>query len=243
MAVATEPKSGTMTEAEGRSKVSPSTEVKTPAEGKVSPEGEEPRIYTQKQASELVHAARSEDGRQIRDLTAKLAAKEVALADNTAEIETLQAKFDNLAKDDPEKFDVVKELKAARDERRQLKADRASLTERERRVNTFELEVLIETIAGEYEDGDAARLTEAVSVFDNPKEEQIRKLADIIWPKATAESESEKRPKAPKPYSGKSEGGSHTYTPTLEQFKAVTSQEAKAKVDKGEWILPYGIKL
>ena len=220
----TETKAGTMTEVKERAKATSEKEVKTPSsESRVSSTDEEPKLYTQKQHEELVHAIMSEQGRKVKEveverdsLKAQIQTKETELQDNTEDIKRLEEKLDDLTKDDPDRFNVIKELKAARDERRQLKTrlstldDRETkLNEREKRVNSFEREVLIESIADEYKDGDAAKLKRAVSVFENPSEEQVRNIADVLWMKKAAEKEEE-TPKSPKIYSGKTEGGKDT---------------------------------
>jgi hypothetical protein len=215
---------GTMTKEEEQAKAASEAKVKTPKEAsKVSPD-EDLKIFTQKQADALadakVHAVQSEAGRQVKEigqerdaLKSQIQTKDAELLSNADDIKSLEEKLDDMSKDDPARFDAVKELKAARDERRQLKTKLTSLDdretnlgEREKKVNSFELEVLIESIADEYEDGDATKLKTAVSVFENPTDEQIRTIANIFWEKK-AGGEG-KKPKSLKPYSGKSEGGS-----------------------------------
>ena len=217
-----ERKSGTMSEAEKLAQATSKEKGKTPEETTtVSPEEETP-IYTQKQADALIHAARSEWGRQAKPieeerdkLKSQIKTKETELEDIQAERETLNKQIEDLASDDPKKFDYIKRDRELRERERNTKNkistldDReAKLSEREKRVNSFEREVLIETIADEYEDGDSEKLKNAISGFENPTEEQIRTIADIFWKKKEEEEEKGKKPKAPKPYSGKSEGGS-----------------------------------
>jgi len=223
MAVATEPKTGIMTEEKGQAKVSPETEVETPEQSEVSPEEQEPKIYTQKQADALVHAAKSEGGRKVKaaeierdSYKSKLEVKESELADNATEIESLQAKFDDMAKEDPAKFDVAKELKSLREERKKLKADQTALaTERQtygeevRVAKDTMREIRVWEIAAEYEGGDPVVLKNLCDTFEANTEEQIRKAADTIW---TKPAEKETKLKAPKPYSGKSEGGTPYFT-------------------------------
>jgi len=212
---------GAMSEADRQKSLE--AEGKTPEEAKVSPEEEAP-IYSQKQADALVHAATSDWGRRVKDaeterdnLKSQIKTKETELEDIQAERESLNKQIDDLTSDDPKKFNLIKtdrELRGRESEARKRLAtldDReAKLSEREKRVNSFEREVLIESIADEYEDGDAAKLKNAISGFENPTEEQIRTIADIFWKKK--EEEEKKKPKAPKPYSGKSEGGSPYFT-------------------------------
>ena len=208
---------GTMPETEGIK--TPEVKGKTPEGTQVSPQEDVP-IYNQKQADALLHAERSEWGRKVaaieqeRDtLKSQMQSKDAEIEANAEDIKGLEAKLDDMTSDDPKRFEVVSELKAARQERRELKSQKANqdereskLSEREKRVNSFEREVLIESIADEYEDGDASKLKKAVSLFDNPTEENIRTYPEIFGWKLKAEGEGEP-PKAPKAYSGKTEGG------------------------------------
>lgn len=127
----TETKAGTIPKAEGNN--SPEAEGKTPSDAsKVSSEST-PK-YTEAELKAAVHAAKSEAGREKQTLElerdgfkTKLEAKEEELVGNTAELEKLQTKLEDMSSDDPDRYDVVKELKAAREERKQLKADRQAL--------------------------------------------------------------------------------------------------------------------
>ena len=210
---------GTMTEDKGIK--NPESEVKIPGPEKVS--AEEERLYTQTQVNELVHAAKSDAGRIAKgieterdNLKSQITTRESELGDIQAERDTLQKKLEDLSSDDPQKFDLIKQDKELRDEQRKLKSrikeldDRdTSLSEREKKVSSFELEVLIESIADEYKDGDSAKLKKAISVFENPTEEQIRNISQIIF-SAKSEKEEDKAPL--KPDSGKTRGGSTYFT-------------------------------
>ncbi len=223
MAVAEEIRTGTMPAPEGTKP--PERKGKTPeAESKVSPEQEE-RLYTQGQADALVHAAKSEAGRKVKEIEAErdtlksqMSSNETKVADIQAERDSLQEQIEELSSTDPKKFDLIKRDKTLRDQQRKFKENEQKLVdreqklgEREKKVSGFEREVLIETIADEYEDGDSAKLKKAVSAFDNPTEEQIRTIAEIIF---TAKTETPEKPKKPslKPDSGKSRGGSTYFT-------------------------------
>lgn len=210
----TETKAGAMSKAEGIK--TPEAEDKTPVKEKVS--SEEERIYTQSQADALVHASTSDWGRKLKEieterdnLKSQIKTKENELEDIQAEREHLQKELEDLTSDDPKKYDLIKKDRTLREQERGLRSKlqdfdnkEKAFAEREKKVTSFEREVLIESIADEYEDGDASRLKKAVSGFESPTEEQIRTIADIIWSK---KAEGEK-PKTVKPYSGKSEGGS-----------------------------------
>src|SRR3990167_10491014 len=220
-----ESKSGNITEKEELAPAASEKEVKTPEDvSKLSP-GEEP-IYSQTQANLLLHAAQSEWGRQRtalekdRDTYKSQAEKQQSdLADNAKDIEALQTKLDDMSSDDPQKFDVAKELKAAREERKQLKADRVALEDEKRTLEPYKQEKRtrdIFDIAQEYEVDNYDKLYDLCDVTGANSEEQIRKIADTLWLKRGAEEEAtkEKKPKAPKPFSGKSDGGSPYFTRT-----------------------------
>jgi len=223
MAVAEEIRKGTMPEPEGTKP--PEGKGKTPeAESKVSPEQEE-RLYTQSQTDALVHAKDSEWGRRFKvveterdTLKSQMASNDAKVADIQSERDSLQEQMEELSSTDPKKFDLIKRDKVLRDQQRQIN-DRTKgldereqkLVEREKKVTGFEREVLVETIADEYEDGDSAKLKKAVSVFDNPSEEQIRNIAGIIF---STKAEAAEKPKKPplKPDSNRSRGGSTYFT-------------------------------
>jgi len=216
---------GTMPEAEGRKGISPDEgrkEISSPEEGKtpekektVSPESpeEEPLLYSQKQSDALILAAKSEDGRKSaereRELTTlkeQILSRENELEDVQAEIKTLEEQINDLTSGDPKKFDLVKMGRDLRERERGLKSKisnfeskETSFLEREKRVNSFELDILIETVAEKYEDGDSGRLKKAIGVFENPTEEQVGTIAEILF--------STKAKVSPKTYSGKTDGG------------------------------------
>lgn len=221
-----ESNSGTMVAEKGQQ--SPDSKAKTPEEAsKVSPE-EEPKIYTQKQADALVHAVKSESGRekaslekQVTELTGKLKAKDDEISDVNEEIKKLEDRVDGLTKDDPEKFEAVKELRAAREERRQLKTDRRTL-EDEKTTHAEQVKVANETmreiniweISSEFQDADPVKLKGLCDSVGVNSVEQIRQVAETIW--AKKEGTPEPKAEAPKVYSGESEGGTQkTYDDTL----------------------------
>ncbi len=226
MAVSTEIKAGTMAEGEGNK--TPLPEAKTPGvESKVSPEEEERPIYTQKQVASLIHAKDSEWGRKAKaveeerdNLRKDMKTHQSRTDEIQAERDTLQEKMEELTSDDPKKFDYVKRDKQLRDLQRQLNAQKSeldgkvqALAEREKKVNSFELEVRIATIADEYEDGDEGRLKKAVSVFESPTEEQIKSIAAILFSQPSVPAEAESKPPL-KPDSGRTRGGSTYFTRT-----------------------------
>lgn len=238
-----ESQSGTMLEAEGRKDISPSEEGrkdispvekgKTPDEAsKVSPE-QEPLVYTQAQAEVLMHAAKSEAGRELTDvrterdnLKGRIETAEKQISDMEAERESLQSQIEDLSSNDPAKFDLIKRDKDLRDKIRQHEANVKALGDREKAISerekehaAFKFDVDIETVVDEYEDGDSTRLRNALRLFENPTEEQIRSVADSLFGQKAESSESESKGAEPpptkpvkKPDSGKSRGGSTYFT-------------------------------
>lgn len=215
----TEHPAGTMSEAERQAIASQTDKDKNP-DGTSKVSSENTPKYTETELKAAVHAVRSETGREKKSLEAerdgyktKLEAKESELSDNTAEIDKLQAKFDALSEGDPDKFDVAKELKAVREERRQLKADRHALEvektahgEQVKLATDTLMEMAIWEIASEYETGDPVKLKDLCDTFTATSEEQIRKVADTLWTKKPTEPVTPEVPPVI-PYSGKTEGG------------------------------------
>jgi len=195
----TDTKLGTMPKADEQAIASLTDKGKTPTVAEVSPEA--PKLYTQKDVDAFVHTIKSEAGREkkaleteVVSLKKQVQSKEDELTDNASEIEKLQEKIDNLASDDPNRFNAVKELKAAQEERRQLKADRRALeVEKETHGEAVKLaqdtlrEISIWEMSAEYENGDPVRLKDLCDTFEAKSEEQIRKVADTLWTKKAAE--------------------------------------------------------
>jgi len=226
MTVTDTTKTGTMPDSEGAK--TPSDKGGTPEteRGVSSDKGEQP-LYTQSQADALIHAVRSDWGRKLKDieverdnLKTQVGTVQSSLDEIQSERDNLQQQIEDLSSNDPQKYDLVKKDKDLRDKQRQLKGriseldDRETkLGEREGKVSSFEREVLVESIADEYEDGDSAKLKKAVEAFDKPTEEQIRTMAGIIFSGKTAGGETAAK-KPLKADSGKSRGGSTYFTRT-----------------------------
>lgn len=221
-----ESKKGTKVEEKGQAKVTPSTETVVPEPAsKVSPEDEQP-IYTQSQHDALAHAIRSEEGRTRKEveserdnLRSQIKTRESELEDNQAERESLQKQLEDMSSDDPKRFDVVKKTRELMEQERELKKNTRSLEEREtnlsvreKEVSSFRLAGLLEQIADDYEDGDSTKLKAAIGGIENLTEEQVRTIANTFWKKKVEEPEVPGSKKAPKVYSGKSEGGSPYFT-------------------------------
>ena len=212
----TDTDTGTMTETEGTK--TPEAEVKTPAtEKQVSPE-DEPK-YSQKQLDLMLQQATSEAGRQRieaeveRDnLKSQIQTKESAVVDIQAERDSLQTQIEGLTENDPKKFDLVKKDRELKERERQHKENLRILEERETKVNAraekadaFDAEILMETIAEEYEDGDKAQLVKMCSTAGAKTEETIRQVAEILWGKAKTPKAEKKAPL--KKVTGDTKGG------------------------------------
>jgi len=184
-----------------------------------------PETYTREQMQKFVSDALSEQGRKHKaelepivkerdGFKSQVEANTSDLEDNKAEVERLQTRVDDLASDDPDRFNAIKELKAAREERKQLQAEKRSLdadkqthAERIKKADEVERDVAILGIAEEYEGVDAAKLTALCTTLNLKSEEQIRQAADTIWARKGTMPESPATPSM-KPYSGVTSGGS-----------------------------------
>jgi DNA gyrase/topoisomerase IV subunit A len=227
---------GTIPAGEGNK--TPEPEGKTPVDqNKVSPE-DEPK-YSEKQTQSLVNAAKSEMGRTLKEvekerdsLKTKLETKENELSVIGTEIEDLQKKLDDMSSDDPARFDVVKELKAAREERKQLRTEKATLkTEKDtleedkKEVAKWKRDQLVFTVADEYvtADGEAVDFNSfmtAADKFELSSRETLTALAETLGFKLKTQPGTE-QPKAPKPYSGKTDGG---FSESLEELMKVKTK-------------------
>ena len=156
--------------------------------------------------------------------------------DNAAELEKLQEKFDAMASDDPDKFDVAKELKAAREDRKQLKLDRAVLEE-ERTTHGEQVKLAFDTlreidiwnIAAEYETGDPVKLKDLCDTFSTTSQEQIRKVANTLWAKKSTESPVVVTSTL-KPNNSKTLGGGKTDQQIIKEY-ADNPKDKSAKAD------------
>jgi len=189
----TEDPTGTTQKPDGQK--SPSGNGETPVTASKVSSPEQAKTYSTEEVEAIAHAIRSDAGRERvaiekeRDsLKAEVAKITADLEDNATEIEKLQGNLDNMSSDDPEKFDLAKELKAAREERKQLRADKASL-ETEKRSHADELklasdtlrEIAIFDIATEYQNANPEKLKTLCETFNASSQEQIRKVADTLW--------------------------------------------------------------
>ncbi len=208
-----ESKTGTITSTEEQAKVTPSTEVKTPeTASKVSPEVT-PKLYSKDEADALVHAAKSEGGRETRIVEKERDALKTQLAaitserdDIKTEREGLDKRITELSSSDPELNNLEKRAKELREQDRTLKdgirsleADRLTNATRVKKADDFERGLSLQVIVEEYEDGDLTKLTDLCDTFEAKSEDQIRKVAETLWLKKVFPP--------PVLYSGKTIGG------------------------------------
>ncbi len=198
---------------EQAAQVASAAKGKTPGtEKQVSPE-DKPTI-SQNQVNLLLQQATSEAGRlrkiaeDERDtFKTQIQTKESDIGSIRAERDSLQEKIEGLTENDPKKFDLVRQDRELREKQRLYETNLHNLEERETKVNervgkaeTFEAEVLMETIADEYEDkddptkGDKAQLIKMCTTAGAKTDETIRQVADILWGKAKAPTAEKKTP-------------------------------------------------
>src|SRR3990167_9061188 len=129
---------GAMPKTEGDK--TPEVEGKIPEEATLSPEDETP-IYSQRQTDALIHAAKSDWGRQSKlveeerdKLKTQLKTKETELEDIQSEREALNTQIDDLTSDDPKRFDLIKRDRELRERERNTKNRLTTLDERETKL-------------------------------------------------------------------------------------------------------------
>ncbi len=192
----------------GTDEIKPTAGDATLTKGQDSPKENEsnsqqtPRIYTEAEHKKAVEDAIAQYGDRIKreriDPIAKeletfklqVQNKDTDIADNTAEIDRLQARIDDMASNDPERYDANKEFKAAKEERKQLKLERRSLQEKEltygeriKGVESIEREALIQGLIKDYEGGDLDKLKKISETTAATSEVKIREIADTIGSK------------------------------------------------------------
>jgi len=190
-----------------------------------------PTTYTKEQVQKFVSDALAEQGRKHKAelepiITERdtLKSKLTELSDIQDDRTDLQRRIDELANDDPAKFNLVKKENELRERERKLNKDigerEKKLTESEskhaeriKKADSVEREASILEIVEGYENGDADRLGDAITTFETTfgikvtSDEQIRKVADTLW---TKKATGPPKPEVPplKPFSGTTDGGS-----------------------------------
>jgi len=175
--------------------------------------------YTKKQLEKFISDAKSEMGRKNTEVIRERDSLKEEVANIKSEREALQEQVDEMAKDDPAKGDYLTLIKNLKAKENQLKADKRAEDERiqanSERIMKAEKTLRkenIQTIAAEYEDGDAKRLLGMCDVTEAVTEEQIRKVAENLFSnKKSSENPTEKV----KVYSGQTIGGSVSSEETM----------------------------
>lgn len=186
---------GTSTEPKGQQ--SPNVKGETPASVQVSS-----KTYTEDEIKAITNSLKSDWGRERKALEkerdsyrAQFESLQSDIADKDTEIEGLQSKIEGLSEDDPDKFNIAKELKEAREEKRKLKSAQSELETQKREYGDLvtesqkiKSEQTIFTIAQEYDTPNYDKLFDLCETFNATSEEQIRKVADTLWTKKTGAS-------------------------------------------------------
>ena len=228
------------------------TKAGTPATEKVSPE-DEPK-FSQNQLDLMLQQATSEAGRLRKDaeterdtFKSQIQTKETELGDIQSERDTLQTEIEGLTENDPKKFNLVKQDRQLREREQKLTTDQTALEVREADVNTrlgkaeaFEAEVLMETVADEFEDGDKAQLVKMCTAAGAKTDETIRQIANILWGKAKTPT-GEKKPSLKK-VSGETKGGG---TESLEDLLKVNVKKLPyaERVEHGKKLNAFRTKI
>ncbi len=167
-----------------------------------------PESYTPEETQKLVSDALAKQGREHRAAllpitserdTAKtqLASKEGEITDLTGERDGLKAKIDDLASDDPQRFNLVKresalttQVNQLRTDRRTLEADKATHATAKKLTDDTLREITVMDVATAKKDaegkviGNPEQLKEVCEKIGATTEEHIQSVADTLWPDA-----------------------------------------------------------
>jgi len=229
-------------------------------------------VYSQEQLDErveaavksAVHSVKSETGREIADLKKKVGDLTIEkdnlsedLRENEQTVTNLQRQLEDMASNDPARFDVVKELRSAqsltaqlkrdyRDKKNELSRRENELLPREEKVAAFEIDLLVEEIADDkvFEGANVKQLRDICRTAGIKTEEGVRKLAETLWVKKIDPNQTNPVhvSNTPKPFPGYTGGGSTGRVPTVEELRASHPEETQKKVESGEWRVPGWVK-
>jgi len=215
----------------------PEAKGKTPEPKEVSSKEALPKLYTQAEADALVHAAKSETGRRLKEieverdsLKAQILSKDNALEDIQDEIKSAKQQIDELTSDDPAKFDLVKKQRELREQERQIKADKSAIEQEKESLKPAQetkREVEIWEVASSFEDGDPIKLKALADSFEAKSKERYQQIAEILgWKPKGAEVKTEPEIEPMKPYPGLTEGGAHSLgnLPPKDMLKEIEKQ-------------------
>lgn len=160
-----------------------------------------PKSFTEADLRKVVSDALAEQGRKHKAELDPIIAerdtfksqsqnKEIDLEEIAKERDDLKQQIDELASDDPGKGALVKRDRALKEQAqklkdglRELEAERQKHSERLKRAETVERDVVAMTIAEEYEGAQSEKLIELCKVAGVTSEEGIRKMAGTLWEK------------------------------------------------------------
>jgi len=180
-----------------------------------------PKTYTEEAYKKAISDALAKQGRENKvavetiikerdTLKGQIRSKEDLLSDITTEREELKKQIDDLSKDDPEKFNIIKKDRELRERENQLKTKLRDLEAREtthgeriKKAEGLEREILIQEIVDEYEGGNFDKLKDLCETLEVTGEDKIRVTADTLW---TKKPETPVEPPV-KPFSSMTDGG------------------------------------
>ena len=167
-----------------------------------------PRAYNQEEVDGLTHSARSQGGREAtaalkvmtsdRDsLKIQLTSKEGEITDITADRDAHRTTAEDLASEDPQRFNLVKRETTLRTGeaalntgKRQLEAATATLAADRKLTDDSKREITVMDVATGKKDaagtviGSPEKLKEVCESIGATTEEQIQTVADTLWPDA-----------------------------------------------------------
>jgi len=168
-----------------------------PSSSAVSPSEIQGESFTRAQLETLIAQKHSTLDKQISSLEKDLkeskstvASKEAELADISEERERLHSEIDDLASNDPKKFDIVKKDRELRERERNLRADTLALQtekrihgERIKKAEDHLREITINEIAAKYDNGEPSKLKRLCDLSGVTSEEHITEVAETLWSK------------------------------------------------------------
>lgn len=169
--------------------ISLKVEETTPVTKEPSPQE---KTFTQKELDDAkevaVHNALMRAGRDWKSIELERDKLATQLEDIKTANDKLTIQIDELASDNPDKFNVIKKGRVIDEQEQRLKQERLDfqaekLSHQEQiklATNTLK-EKAMRDIASESEGGDYKRLKEIVEVSGVTSEEQIRKIAGTLW--------------------------------------------------------------
>lgn len=141
------------------------------------------------------------------------------LAEAKTSVETLQNELEEMAKDDPDRTKVAKLIRERQAEVKSLKDEKAKLDGSRKEYEQWQRDQLVYTVADEFTTADGSDVDfdtfmAAANRLKASDRDGLVAVAETMGLKVKTdeETEAETTPKAPKPYSGKSEGGTPYFT-------------------------------